>query len=192
MVTLQDSVLEVDVAKVNDRHFLNNASIGIYPKIARHRNKQMERLGRSKWHALILAIWQILGRMPIQRVQVVSKKQNRTCNASFVFVGNNKYSFSFLEFGERKTLDEGILSIYLGQQLTRWEIFSFAVRTIINGLKQSKDFASFTTDSMTLDIPKQKLLVGLDGEVVEMEAPLEFQSVPKSLIVLAPPKITAE
>ena len=184
-VTLQDSVMEVDVSMVNERYFLNNASIGIYPKIAKHRNKQMERLGRSKWHALALACWQILGRMPIQRVQVIAENQKRTCDASFVFVGNNKYSFSLLEFGERKNLNEGVLSVYLGQQLTRWQIFSFAFRTIVNGLQQTKDFVAFDTDSMLLNTPGKKVLVGIDGEVVEMDSPLKFRTNPKSLLVLS-------
>ena len=43
--------IQVDVGEVNDRIFLNNSSLGLYPDIVRDREKQQRRLGRGKWPA---------------------------------------------------------------------------------------------------------------------------------------------
>ena len=42
------NIMQVDVGEVNGRFFLNNSSLGLYPRIVREREKQ-QRLGWGKW-----------------------------------------------------------------------------------------------------------------------------------------------
>src|SRR4029450_6264872 len=54
--------VRIDVGEVNGQMFLNNSSLGLYPRIVRHRQKQTERLGRGKWPAFLWATLVFLSR----------------------------------------------------------------------------------------------------------------------------------
>ncbi|MES3039508.1 MAG: YegS/Rv2252/BmrU family lipid kinase [Bdellovibrionota bacterium] len=178
---------KVDVAKVNDEVFLNNSSIGLYPRITKVRNHKIEKLGMGKLFSLILAAWQIVSRMHLYKISinVDGKIENR--KASFVFVGNNEYTFALWELGKRKSLTQGSLSIYLGNQSTRWALFALALRGLFNRLDQAKDFKSYKAESLTLNTKHRKqLLVSLDGEVKNLQTPLNYQIYPQHLRVVVP------
>ena len=56
--------VRIDVGDVNGQMFLNNSSLGLYPRIVRHRQKQTERLGRSKWRVSLWATLVFLSPLP--------------------------------------------------------------------------------------------------------------------------------
>ncbi len=60
----------VDVGEVNDRVFLNNSSLGLYPDIVRDRENQQEHLGRGKWLAACWATLGALRRYPFLGVRI--------------------------------------------------------------------------------------------------------------------------
>src|SRR5215212_7968240 len=56
IATIADAhTVDVDVAQVNDRVFINNSSLGIYPHIVARREAQQVHLKRSKWTAFASA-----------------------------------------------------------------------------------------------------------------------------------------
>ena len=61
----------VDVAEVNGRVFVNNSSIGLYPRVVKHRDDMRERLGRNKWVAMLIAVVSIFRRFPLVRLRMV-------------------------------------------------------------------------------------------------------------------------
>jgi diacylglycerol kinase family enzyme len=183
-LSVQGTVRPVDVGSVNERFFINNSSVGIYPRIVKHRDQEMEKLGKPKWRALLSASWRVFERERVYHVEIAHEGHIKKQTASFIFVGNNQYSFSLMDLGQRPRLDAGILSVYLGNQTTRWQALSFAVRALLRGLEQSRDFTSFTTEQFKLSMRKTHTSVGIDGEVVEMKTPLLFQSHSEALLVV--------
>ena len=63
-VAASGRVVRVDVGEVNGRVFINNSSIGLYPRLVRRRQRQQERLGRGKWAAFLFAALAVLRRYP--------------------------------------------------------------------------------------------------------------------------------
>jgi diacylglycerol kinase family enzyme len=63
-------VRQVDVGKVNDRTFINNASIGLYPHMVKKRDEIRERLGRGKFVAMFFAFLTVFRRYPTVRVRI--------------------------------------------------------------------------------------------------------------------------
>src|SRR5215210_8066918 len=84
---LEGHVEQVDVGEVNGRIFLNNSSLGLYPSIVRHREKQQERLGRGKWPAFIWATLTMLKRYPFLNVRLSTDKEELLRRTPFIFVG---------------------------------------------------------------------------------------------------------
>ncbi|MEY4953200.1 MAG: hypothetical protein RL299_1624, partial [Pseudomonadota bacterium] len=63
----------IDVGKVNDRIFLNNASLGLYPRIVRER-ETLQRHGWGKWLAFVRASLSTLARYAPLRTQLRTQR----------------------------------------------------------------------------------------------------------------------
>ena len=179
-------VRQVDVVRVNERCFLNNSSIGLYPRIVEQRDDDRHRSGRSKWVAMGLAMLSVLRRYPLMRVRIDLPDRALACNAPLVFVGNNRYEMSLLNFGRRTALDRGELCVYLAEAPNRWAFLRLVLHAILGRLKQLRDFESMAVPHLRIETRKKSLRVALDGEVVRMTPPLDYQIWPKALKVIAP------
>ena len=109
-------VAQVDVGAVNDRFFLNNASLGIYPKLVQTRDLQQQWLGRGKWPAFAWATLAVLRRYPFVEVLLDIDGKSLARRTPFVFVGNNRYEMEGFRIGERARLDSGELSLYVANR----------------------------------------------------------------------------
>ena len=70
--------IAVDTGEVNGHTFMNNSSIGLYPRLVRYRNQQQHRLGRGKWSALLRATLTVLHRHPLFGVRVCTSDTELT------------------------------------------------------------------------------------------------------------------
>src|SRR3954454_14340219 len=98
-----------DVAEGNGRVFVNNSSIGLYPRVVRRRDEMRERLGHGKWYAMFKAIVQIFRRFPLVRLRMTANGRSFEHTTPFVFVGNNQYEIDRLNLGKRASLENGDL-----------------------------------------------------------------------------------
>jgi YegS/Rv2252/BmrU family lipid kinase len=175
----------VDVGDVNGRIFLNNSSLGLYPRIIREREKQ-QRLGWGKWPAYIWAALAVLRRYPFLEIRLSVDGKALTGRTPFVFVGNNEYEMERLNIGSRACLDKGELSLYTTNGTGRLGLIRLALRALLGGLRQERDFLAFTTKDISIGTQHKRVRVALDGEVTIMEPPLHFRVRPGALRVLAP------
>jgi len=101
-VIAQGRTARVDVGEVNGSVFVNNASLGIYPKIVRERTHQQRRFGRSKRSAMLWATLAALHRSPLLDLRLELEEGVHDCRAPFVFVGNNAYVLEGFDIGKRE------------------------------------------------------------------------------------------
>ncbi len=178
--------VNVDVAEVNGRVFINNSSIGLYPQIVRQRESQQRRLGRSKRHAMFWATLRVMQRHPFLDVHLKLDGQDQQRRSAFVFVGNNAYAMEGFEVGKRERLDAGYLSVYLAHRRGRFALFALALRALFGRLSQAKDFEALTTRELRIVTRHKRLPVATDGEVSVMDLPLEYRARPGALRVIVP------
>ena len=176
---------EIDVAEVNNRIFLNNSSLGLYPTIVRERVKR-ERLGFRKWPAFVWATIQALRRYPFLdvRLRVNGELIDRT--TPFVFVGNNEYAMESFNIGLRDRLDGGLLSIYITHRTSRWKLVTLAVRALVGRLRDDKDFLALHANEVKIETRRKRLRVAFDGEIEVMETPLQYRVRERALRVIVP------
>jgi YegS/Rv2252/BmrU family lipid kinase len=181
--------IEVDVAEVNNRIFLNNSSLGLYPMIVREREKH-QRLGFGKWPAFIWATIQALRRYPLLdvRVRVNDELLHRT--TPFVFVGNNEYAMDLFNIGARDRLDKGVLSIYITQRTSRLKLITLALRAVVGDLRNDKDFLELRSSEVKIASRHKRLRVAFDGEIEVMKPPLEYRIRSRALRVIVPKAAT--
>lgn len=174
----------VDVAQVNGRVFVNNSSLGLYPKIVRHREEQRVRLGRSKWLALIFATLSVFRRFPTVRVRLDTREESEHLTTPLVFVGNNEYEIDLLSVRGRNCLDRGELSLYLVRSAGRFTLLRLSLLSSFGMLRQERDFSAQCLKEFWVESRRRHLDVAVDGEVVRMAPPLHYRSWPGALHVM--------
>jgi diacylglycerol kinase family enzyme len=177
--------IKVDVGEVNDHIFVNNSSLGLYPSIISERERQ-QRLGSGKWPAYVLAAFAVLRRYPFLDIKLKVAEKELTIRTPFVFVGNNEYQMETLYIGGRAALDAGELSLYTTSHIGRLDLVRLALRALLGGLRQEKDFLALRTHEIIITTKHKRVRVALDGEVTMMEPPLRFRVRPRALSVLVP------
>ena len=184
--TIANGVVKViDLAEVNGRTFINNSSIGLYPKIVLRRVEQ-QRLGRGKWNAAFWAALQLFRLSPFLKVRIEINGKTFLRKTPFVFVGNNEYDMDLYNIGRRLSLVEGELSVYFLHRGGRWGVTLLLFHTLFGRLRQWKDFEEVNTDEVVIQTRRKKLNVAFDGEVMTMATPLHYRILPKALKVIVP------
>ena len=176
----------VDVGEVNGRVFINNSSLGLYPDIVRERNQRQHRLGHGKWRALLDASINAARRYPVLDVTIELDGQTLARRTPFVFIGNNAYTMEGFEIGERRGLDQGLLSLYLTHRMGRFGLLQLAVRALMHRLQQARDFDVVAAQQFTVYTHHRHLRVATDGEVSMMNTPLRYSTRPGALQVIVP------
>jgi YegS/Rv2252/BmrU family lipid kinase len=176
----------VDVGEVQDRIFLNNSGLGLYPEIVQHREAQEQRLGRSKWVAFTWALGGALTRLPLLQLHIATDKEELVRQTPLLFIGNNDYTINGFALGSRARLDRGHLSIYLTPKVGRLSLVWLALRAMLGLLHQGDSFEALTAREVWIETRPPKVHVSIDGEVCAMQSPLHYRLSPGALRVIVP------
>ena len=185
-VIRRGAVDSVDVGEISGLHFLNNASLGLYVRVVRHRDRQQSALGRGKWPAFAWALWNSLRRFPFMTLQMSIDGHDTRCRTPFLFIGNNRYEMNGLRIGRRSSLQSGTLSIYLAQRAGRRRLFVLALHALLGRLGSSNDFHVYDGQRLQIFSDHAALGVAMDGEVTRLRTPLECRIHARALKVYLP------
>lgn len=176
---------QVDAARVNDRFFVNNLSLGLYPELVARREER----GRNypRWKARLYAAYRTLQKYPHVTLQIESAHHEEIVRTHVLMVSNNSYDLSGIGIeAARGTLEEGRLSVYWLPHLSRLKLTRFVANYLAGRVRETPGFRSFRTSAMKMQSARPTLRVGVDGEVFTMNTPLTVTIVPKSLLVKVP------
>jgi diacylglycerol kinase family enzyme len=176
----------VDVGRANATVFINNASIGFYPRLVEEREAREKSLG--KWPALGQAVGRVWQAPPTERLGLtVDDGAERVVETSLLFVGNNRYALTLGGGGQRARLDEGILTVCVVPAASQIELLGTAVETLFVGPERAAGVDYAEARRVTVVSPNPTIRVALDGETQVLATPLTFEVVPGALRVRAAP-----
>jgi len=176
----------VDVGQVNDRIFINNCSIGIYPSIVEEREALRDQ-GRRKWPAAALATLRVLRRYRGVTVRIDVEGRQKTWRTPFVFVGNNEYTIDGIRLGSRARLDQGKLFVYVAPRARTRDLPKLLAMALAGRASRSGTFEIVSASELTIDTrTPRRVRVAVDGEVTTMSTPLRYRMCPGGLQVLVP------
>jgi diacylglycerol kinase family enzyme len=184
--------VRVDVGEVNGRVFVNNSSIGLYPRLVQHRNRLQHRLGRGRWTALVRAALTVLHRYPAVQVRVHSERDVLARRTPLVFIGNNAYAMKGLDIGTRDRLDRGELCLYMPRRPGRLALFRIALRALFGRLRADADFDSLHLRELRIATRRPMVTIAVDGETAHARTPLVYRIRPRALCVIVPAPSAAE
>ena len=182
---LTGRAVPVDVGEVNGRIFLNNSSLGIYPRMLRRREEQQKQ-GRHKWLAFAQASLSVLRYYSLLRVRLLLDGKELLRNTPFVFIGNNQYEMEGLNIGGRQRLDGGELSLFVANRAGRLDLLRLAFLAVFGLLDEASDLDVLTSKQFCIETRRSQASVSTDGEVYKMNTPLNYLIRPGALRVIVP------
>ena len=184
----------VQVGVINDRVFLVNASIGLYPKMLEEREADKKQFGRSRLVAALSALKTLLS--PHQRLRLVLQidgKPQRLRTATF-FVGNNRLQMEQIGIPPLSdALEDGRLAAVAprtkGKLGMLWLMLHGALGRM-GRLNQADELTTFSFKQMEVQVRslsrRRQVKVATDGEITMMDNPLEIHVMDEQLLLLKP------
>ena len=180
----------VDTGDVNGEIFINNSSLGLYPRLVRERER-LQSLGHGKWMGFAKAAGVAVLRTSQLHVRLAeSGGGNKLLTTPFVFIGVNQYQITGWAIGQREDLDKGSLWLYSAPRRGPLGLVSLGLLALLGRLHKNA-VGAFATRECWIELRAGAVEVARDGEVSRMKTPLHYRVRPASLHVIAPHKETA-
>lgn len=187
---LEARAFEIQLGLVNDRIFLVNASVGLYPKLLEEREQAKQRFGRSRLVAAGAALASLLRAHRRLRLDIQSKRGQQRVVVETLFVGNNRLQLGRLGIAKAELLEHDRLVAVTVRPVSALGMLALVLRALIGKLETAAEVSSFDFERLTVR-PRfggrhALIKVATDGEVELMSAPLAFSVLPGALWLLRP------
>lgn len=180
----------VQVCLVNERVFLVNASVGLYPKLLADREQVKQKLGRRRWIAMLAALKSMLEwrwRLTLDAEMDGELAKLRTAS---VFLCNNRVQLQRIGIQDFviEQVGAGRMACMLLPSLPWWSKLRMVAAAAFGKLGEQRSLQSFPLRSLTVGHrDARRLRVAYDGEVQWMDTPVRFTVAPRPLAVMLPP-----
>lgn len=187
----------VQVAAVNERVFLVNASLGLYPELLEDREAYKARFGRSRWVAFWAASATLLRAQRKLRLHIEQGAAVRDVRALTLFVGNNRLQLERLGVqpqghaeGPVRAPEPGRITAVMLRPIGLLSMIRLMLHGAMGTLGEAQSVEFFEFEHMvvrpTIVPGRRGVKVAYDGEVARMRAPLDFRVLAKPLHLLMP------
>jgi len=172
----------IDLATVNDRVFVNNASLGVYAKIV-----QSPEYRDAKRDTALQMLPDMLGPDADGFGFTFRGPDERTHgDAVLVLVSNNHYVLTRMSgFGTRRRLDAGVLGVTAIEIATAADVAQFVAAESVGRVGSYRGLHDWTAPEFRVDA-REPVEIGIDGEALVMDPPLVFRTIPGALRVRIP------
>ena len=182
----------VQVAAINDRVFLVNASLGLYPDLLEDREAYKARFGRSRWVAFVAACATLLRAQRRLRLHIEMGGTVRNVQTLTLFVGNNRLQLQ--QFGAEPadtlagTPGDGSMAALMLRPIGTLSMIGLMLHGAMGRLGEAAGVESFEFQHMvvqpTLASGRREVVVAFDGEVARMRPPIDIRVLDKPLYLL--------
>jgi diacylglycerol kinase family enzyme len=188
---LAATVTPVQIGMVNDRIFLVNASVGLYPQLLEAREQDKRHYGRSRMVAIISALKTALSRYRPLRIALDTDGHTRKLRTPTLFVGNNRLQMEQVGMEPlTEAVEDGELAAIAPRSVGKIGMLGLLLRGALGRLGQAENVVAFSFKRLTVKharlSPRRRVKVATDGEVTHMNMPLEFRVVEGRLKLLKP------
>jgi diacylglycerol kinase family enzyme len=170
---------------VNDRIFLNTSSVGAYVSFVRARERLERRLG---YHiGSLVAGVRLLVHMPTFRVTLEVERVARVYITPLVFIGVGERELRLPALGARVSGGKTGLHVMVVRRRSGARTVALGLAAAARGVEavsRTPALDAYLVDSCRIE--RRARSVSIDGEIVQMQPPLQYRHVPGHLRVVAP------
>lgn len=182
------SAFEVQVGLVNERVFLVNASVGLYPQLLEEREHAKAQLGRSRLVAMGAALRTLFTFHRRLWLDIESSAGKRSVVAQTLFVGNNRLQLERVGIDESEQVEQHKLAVVVLKPVGALAMIGLVLRAIFGRLGAAPEVSSFALEQLVLRsrFGLRRLKIATDGEVALLKTPLVFRVAAHPLLLLRP------
>lgn len=187
-IALNNVATPVQIAKLNDHVFINNASIGLYVKTIKERERWTDVLGRSRFVAAASTIYSFFTPQRLLKFNIEhsGSTSTRTISTPLIFICNNQAQLKDLALiQEWKSLQNEVSVIYL-RPVNKKQLVSLLFRGVTKTLLKEKKLEQFYCSSLSIETLKKTYDVSLDAEIFHLTAPFKIEVFPHGLNLIKP------
>ena len=172
----------IDLARVNEHVFVNNASLGVYAEVV-----QSDAYRDAKLETWTQMLPELLGPgAPPIDLEFDGPDGTELSDAPLVLVSNNPYQLTSLAgAGTRPRLDTGRLGLVAARITAASDIAEFVMFETVGQAQRFHGLLEWSEVRFEVR-SSSPVAVGLDGEALMLEPPLQFVSLPGALRVRLP------
>lgn len=184
---LDATVRLVQVGLINDRVFLVNASLGLYPRLLEEREAYMQKFGRNRLVALGAGVITLLRGHRQLVLGLEHEGQSEILRTPTLVVGNNPLQLEQVGIPHADAVQQGLLVAITVRPIKTLALLGILCRGALGQLGDADNVASFAFDRLTVwPYRRRRIKVAIDGEVTWLRTPLVFQVAPHPLPLLVP------
>ena len=192
---LQATPAPVQVAAINERLFLVNASLGLYPQLLTDREAYKARFGRRRWVAFLAACATLLRAQRRLRLHIETGGTARDVQTLTLFVGNNPLQLQQFGVDPADTLagtpGHGSMAALMLRPIGTLSMLGLMLHGAMGRLGEAAGVESFEFHHMTikptLTLGRGDAVVAFDGEVTRMRVPIDIRVLDQPLYLLQAP-----
>jgi diacylglycerol kinase family enzyme len=184
-IAVHGSIRQIDVGRVDGQYFVNSVMLGVYPAVSEFRERF--RSTHSRWRAYLKAIRFALHHFPHVTLVIEYDGRVETLRTQMFVVSVNAYDLSQTgAVSPKTTFNEGRLAMYSLSFMSRIQFVGVVAKYLRGRIAEVPGFRTIRTTSLRLDTGKRRLRLSIDGELVDLDTPLQIAAVPASLLVRGP------
>ena len=189
LVLSQGRARPIQVGLVNDRLFLVNASLGLYPQVLQDREAFKGRLGRHRWVAALSGLATVLRWRRRLSLDIELDGARTRLTTTTLFVGNNRLQVEQLGLDDEviRRTGRGRLAGIITRPVGAWAMLLLSLRGALGRLGEAQQVQSFSFHELQVLVRgARRIKVATDGEVRVMAPPLRFAAVAGPLQLMVP------
>jgi diacylglycerol kinase family enzyme len=187
---LQTHLKPIQVGAVNDRIFLVNASLGLYPESLEQREEAKEQYGRNRAIALWSGLRSLFAEHRQLSLEIEYDNEREIVRTPTLFIGNNELQLERVGLPEAEDLQYRQLAAVIVRTHKPSALLWLALRGALGQLGDAKNVRNFPFRQMRVDpwsrYGSRQIKIAIDGEVLYMRPPLRFSVATQPLWLMTP------
>jgi diacylglycerol kinase family enzyme len=180
----------VQVGLVNERVFLVNASLGLYPELLQDREDFKREHGRKRSVAMLAGLRTLLREHRSLLVEVEHESGREVIQTPSIFIGNNPLQLEQVGLAQAEDVQRRKLAAVIVKPVGRFTLIGLALRGMLGQLGEAESVRDFAFRSMTVRplsrSARRGIKVAVDGEIFWSQPPLKFSVAPQPLMLMVP------
>ncbi len=180
----------VQVGLVNERVFLVNSSLGLYPELLQDREQYKREYGRRRSVALMAGLRTLMQEHRPLQVEIEHDSGREVLHTLSIFIGNNPLQLEQVGLPQAEDVQRRRLAAVVVKPVGRMRLVFLGVRGLLGQLAEAESVRDFSFRTMTVQplggAARRPMKVAVDGEIFSSQPPLQFSVAPQTLMLMVP------
>ena len=183
---LQGEIASIDCGKINDRYFINVASVGLDAEIV----KKTEEIKKyiSGPTAYVAGVFRTLFEYKLQTVEISIDDWTYNGKITLIAVGNGKYYGGGMKVLPSASVDDGYFTVCLIKPMSKLKMLRL-FPTIFNGDHTKQPEVNILKGKRVKVSSKEPMILNADGDIMGT-TPVTFEIVENKIAVIVPSRCT--